>query len=83
MSSLVSVAFVRKSSVKMAEPLFRCSVEQRCVIHVFCSECVKTSEIHSRILGQYGEHCVAQKNGLLLPENARLHSAAAAVEAIR
>jgi len=83
-AGLVSVGFVCKSPVKMAALLFRCSVvEQRCVIHVLWSEGVTTSEIYSRILAQYGEHCVAQENGLLLHENARLHSVAAAMEAIR
>jgi hypothetical protein len=68
----------------MAASLFHCSVvEQRYVIHVLWSEGVKASEIYSRILAQYGEHCIAQKNGLLLHENLHLHSVAAAVEAIR
>jgi predicted metal-binding transcription factor (methanogenesis marker protein 9) len=76
--------FVCKLPVKMAALLFCCSVvEQRCVIHVLWSEGVTASEIYSRILAQYGEHCVAQKNGHLLHENARLHSAAAATEALR
>jgi hypothetical protein len=55
----------------MAAPLSSCCVEQQYVIHVLWSEGLKTSEIYRGILAQYGEHCIAQKNGLLLHENAR------------
>jgi hypothetical protein len=61
-SGLVSVAFVYISSLKMVVPLFNFTVvEQRAVIHYLCSEGVKVSENHRRILAQYCEHCKAQK----------------------
>jgi len=46
-------------------------------------EGLMNNPVYRRVLAQYGEHCIAQKNDLLLHENARLHSAAAAMEAIR
>jgi hypothetical protein len=53
--------FVYISSLKVAALLSNCIVvEQQAVI--FLSEGVKTSGIYRRMLAQYGEHCMAQKN---------------------
>jgi hypothetical protein len=83
-SGLFSVVFAYKSSSKMAALLLNCTaVEQRAVIRFLWSEGIKTSEIYRRMLAQYGEHCMAQKNVLLLHDNTCPHSAAVTVHAIR
>ena len=68
----------------MAALLLNCTaVEQRAVIRFLWSEGIKTSEIYRRMLAQYGDHGMAQKNVLLLYNNVCLHSVAATAEAIR
>jgi hypothetical protein len=62
-SGLVSAVFVYKSSLNMSAQLSNSTaVEQRAVICFLWSEGIKTSEICRRMLTQYGEHCMAQKN---------------------
>jgi hypothetical protein len=56
-SGLVGGAFVYISFLKIVVTLSNFTVvEQRALIHCFCSEGVQASEIHRRILAQYCEH---------------------------
>lgn len=62
MSGLFNVVCLQ-SSLKMVAPLSNCTiVERQGVIHVLWSEDIKTSEVYRRMLVQYGEHHIAQKN---------------------
>jgi hypothetical protein len=62
-SGLLFVVFVYKPFLNVMSSLLNCLiVEQQAVFHFLWSEGVKTSEIYRRMLAQYGEHCMAQKN---------------------
>jgi len=62
-SGLVSFVFIYKSSLKMVALILNCStVDQQDVI-LFCDQKeLKTSETYYRMLAQYGEHGMGQKN---------------------
>jgi hypothetical protein len=46
----------------MEAPLSECTIsEQHAVIRFPCAEGIKPSEIHRRVLVQYGDKCIGQK----------------------